>query len=109
MAATSARPARCSTTARPAKPAQTTTPTRADALEHRDAPDLLQNEHAGDARHRDPAEDHDDEPDEAEIVLRPIEVAPDLIFVRAVRSRVGELLTQLLAQRRHQAIDPILR
>ena len=40
----------------------------ADALQDRDAPDLLLHEHARDARHADAAENHDHQADEAQVV-----------------------------------------
>ena len=55
---------------------------RADALQHGDAAHLLQHEHARHARHGDAAEDHDDQADQAQVVLRAIEVAADLIVGR---------------------------
>ena len=81
---------------------------RADALEHRDAANFLQDEHPRDARHRDAAENHDDQADQAEIVLRPIEVPADLIFSRAVRSRGDEFVAQFAAQRRDQRIHVLV-
>ena len=55
---------------------------RPEAFEHGDAADLLQDEHARDARYRDAAEDDDHQADEAQVVLRPIEVAADLVVGR---------------------------
>ena len=69
---------------------------RADALQHGDAADLLQDEHAGHARHGDAAEDHDDQADQAQVVLRAIEVAADLIVGRAIRPRVDEVVLEVL-------------
>ena len=81
---------------------------RAEALEHGDAADLLQDEHARDARHRDAAEDHDDQADEAQVVLRAIEIAADLILGRPERSRVDEVVLEVLAQRLDQRLDALL-
>ena len=53
---------------------------RADALQDRDAADLLPHEHARDAPHADAAEHHDDEADQAQIVLGPLQVFADLIL-----------------------------
>ena len=51
---------------------------RAEAFQHGDAAHLLQDEDARDARHRDAAEDDDDQADQAQVVLGAIEVAADL-------------------------------
>ena len=69
----------------------------ANAFQDRNAAHLLQDEHAGDARDRDTAEDHDDQADEAQVVLGALEVAADLIFRRAVRPNVDELVAQVAA------------
>ena len=76
---------------------------RADALEHGDAADLLQDEHARDARDGDAAEDDDDQPDQAQVVLGAIEVPADLVVVRPVRAGVDELVLEVRAQRHDQA------
>ena len=75
----------------------------AQALQDGDAANLLKNEDAGDARDGDAAEDDDDQADEAQVVLGAIEVAADLILVRAVRPHVGELVAQLGPQGRRPA------
>ncbi len=69
---------------------------RADALQHRDAADLLEDEHARHARHRDAAEDDDHQADQAQIVLRPVEVSADLVVGRAERARVDELVLEVV-------------
>ncbi len=68
---------------------------RAEALQDGDAADLLQDEDARDARHRDAAEDHDDQADQAQVVLGAIEIAADLILGRAERPRVDELVLEV--------------
>ena len=65
---------------------------RADAFQDGDAAHLLQDEHARDARHRDAAENHDDQADQAQVVLGAIEVPADLILGRPVRPGVDELV-----------------
>ena len=55
----------------------------ADALQHGDAAHLLQDEDAGDARDRDAAEDHDDQPDQAQVVLGALEVPADVVVILA--------------------------
>ena len=80
----------------------------ADAFQDGDAADLLEDEHARHARHRDAAEDDDDQPDEAEIVLGAIEVPSDLIFGGAVRPGVDELFLEVFPQREDQRLDALL-
>ena len=55
---------------------------RPQALEDRDAPELLPDEHARHAPHADAAEDHHDEAHEAQVVLGETQVASDAIFER---------------------------
>ena len=81
----------------------------ADALQHRDAAHLLQDEHAGDARHRDAAEDHDDQADEAQVVLGALEIAADLIFGRPVGPGVDELVAQLAAEGGDERLELVFR
>ncbi len=52
----------------------------AEALQDRDAADLLPDEHARDARHADAAEDDDDQADQAQVVLRPGQVLAHLVL-----------------------------
>ncbi len=82
---------------------------RADALQHGDAAHLLEHEDARDARHRDAAENHDDQADQAQIVLGAIEVPADLVVGRPVRSGVDELVREVGAQRRRPAARCDLR
>ena len=71
-------------------------PARApDALHHRNALDLLPDEHARDARHGDAAEHDDDEADEAEIIFRALEVFADLLLAIPIRTHAHELRPQL--------------
>ncbi len=79
---------------------------RAKALQDRDATYLLQDEHTRHARDRDPAENDDDQADQAQVVLGAIEVAPDLVLGRSERSGVDEVVLEVLAQRLDQRIDP---
>ena len=53
---------------------------RPDALQDRDALDLLAHEHACDAPHADPAENEYDEADEAQVILGAGQVIANLIF-----------------------------
>ena len=78
---------------------------RPDALEDRDAPDLLLDEHARDAPDADPAEHDDHETDEAQVILRPRHVFADVVFCRSVRPRVDEPVAELAAQRPGQWLD----
>ena len=78
-------------------------------FQHGDAAEFLQDEDAGHARHRDPAEDDDHQTDHAQVVLGPFEVFTDRIVRRAERARVDELVAELLAQRPHQRIGARFR
>ena len=80
----------------------------AETLQHGDAPDLLQHEDTGDARHRDAAEDDDDQADEAEVVLRPIEIPPDRIVGRTVRTRVDVVLAEVVVERLDQVVEALV-
>ena len=71
---------------------------RADALQDRDAANLLEDEHTGYARHRDAAEDHDHQPDETQIILGAIEIAADLILGRSKRAGVDEFFSEVGAK-----------
>jgi hypothetical protein len=82
---------------------------RTDAFENGNAADFLQDEHPGDARHRDAAQDDDDEPHQAQVILGAIEIAADLVLARAVRPRVDEVLAQVTPERGHQVRDPTVR
>ena len=79
----------------------------ADALEHGNAADLLVHEDPRDARHRDPAENHDHQADHAEIVLGALEVPADLVVGAPVRSNIHELVREAVAQRGDQRLDAI--
>ena len=79
----------------------------ADALEHRNAADLLVHEDPRDARHGDPAENHDHEADHAEIVLGALEVSADLVVGASIRSNIHELVREAVAQRSDQRLDAI--
>ncbi len=64
---------------------------RADALRNRDRLDLLLDEHPHDTRNRNSSENDNDEPHEAEVVLRPRQVLPNPILGAAVRADADEL------------------
>ncbi len=51
--------------------------------------DLLLHEHPGDARHADPAENHDHQADQAQIVLGAAEVFAEIAFGGGVPSGRG--------------------
>src|SRR5207245_4768615 len=82
---------------------------RADAVQDGDAAKFLQDEHARDARHGDAAENDDDEADQTQIVLSPIEVAADLVLIRSVRSRACELPSKIRAECLDQLVDALVR
>ena len=79
---------------------------RADALQDRDALDLLADEHACHAPDADAAEHEDHEADETQIVLRAQEVLADLILGRAERARVDETRAEVAAHVLDELGDP---
>ena len=81
---------------------------RAQTLQDGNAAHLLQHEHPGDTRHRDAAENDDHQADETQVVLRPIEVSPDLIVGRAERAGVDEFFLEVAFERRDERLDPCL-
>ncbi len=70
--------------------------------------DLLHDEHPRHARHRNAAEDHDHQTDHAQVVLRPIEVAADLVVVGSVGARGDVLRAEIAAQRAHERVDLLI-
>ena len=98
----------------PARPSSTTCSTyadstclrrRAEALQDRDALDLLANEDARDAPHADAAKHEHDEPDQAQVVFRAREVLADVVFDGPVGRRPGEQWRDVGAQRLFQRLD----
>ena len=71
---------------------------RPEALQHGDAAQLLVHEHARDAPDPDAPQDHHGEADEAEVVLRALEVFADVLLGCAVPAHVHEPVAELLAQ-----------
>ncbi len=69
-----------------------------DALENGDAPHLLLDEHARDARHADAAENQHDQADEAQVVLGPRQVLTHLVLGAAIPAHVNELVGKRLPQ-----------
>jgi hypothetical protein len=77
----------------------------ADALQDRDALDLLLHEHAGDAPHADAPEHDHDEADQAEVILRAQQVLADVVLGRSVRARLHETVAEVAADLAGQAFD----
>ncbi len=81
----------------------------AHALHHGDAFDLLADEHAGDARYGDASQDHNHQPDEAQIVLRATEVFTDLFLPVLIRPHAHELRPQRSVQTPGQRVHRRIR
>ena len=79
---------------------------RADALEHRDALELLLDEDASDTRHADAAEDQHDEADQAQVVLGPLEVLADVALGALPRTDAHKLVAEGLPQVARVGIEP---
>ncbi len=77
---------------------------RAEALQNRDAADLLAHEHARDAPDADPAQHDDDEPDETQEVLGALEAVADPVLRGAEGPRRHEPVPERLADVPHQRL-----
>ena len=76
-----------------------------EAFQHRDALQLLVDEHARDARHADAAEHDDDQSDQAEVVLGALQVLADFVLGRPVRAGGHEGVPEIGSQSRHEGFD----
>ena len=85
--------------------AQDVTAAGADALQDRDALDLLLDEDARDARDADAAEDDDDEPDETQVVLRSGQLLAEIVLGAPERPDVDESVAKRVAQRPPERLD----
>ena len=80
----------------------------AHAFQNRHAFDLLAHEDTRHAPHADAAENHHDEPDEAQVVLRAHEVFTNVVFGGLVGAGVHEIVLEIAAQVPHERVYRIV-